>query len=185
MATVHEFIERLGLTMQAAQLDNRQDNLDREWAKGSSRWSCTITRGGASMTVTYSMGAAHRRWDSDKLRHKVGGSYTRQELESVSPALGARGIGGAPESIALREAREAYTVAVEPDLPGVLDCLASDSQGYEWAGSFEDWAAEYGYDTDSRKAEATYRHVGEQARALRHLLGLDDYRLLIEEVERL
>lgn len=74
----------------------------------------------------------------------------------------------------------------EPDLPTVLDCLASDANGYDNAGSFDDWASEYGYDPDSRKAERTYKAVKQSADKLRKLLGDDAYTLLTSgDVERL
>lgn len=52
--------------------------------------------------------------------------------------------------------------SVEPEVAMVLDCIASDSAGYDNANGFEDWADEYGYDTDSRKAEAVYNAVKKQ-----------------------
>lgn len=73
----------------------------------------------------------------------------------------------------------------EPELSDVLDSLAMDAQGYENAGDFEDWANEYGYDTDSRKAEKTYNTIGEQSKRLRKLLGRTEYTVLLEKVERL
>ena len=72
-----------------------------------------------------------------------------------------------------------------PTLEDVLDCLASDSAGVENARSFEDWAAEYGYDTDSRKAEKTYCLCRDQAEQLKALLGPDSYAQLLWNVERL
>ena len=61
-----------------------------------------------------------------------------------------------------------------PTLDEVLETLASDSAGVDNARDFEDWCSEYGYDTDSRKAERTYKAIEKQAIALRNLLG-DDY----------
>jgi hypothetical protein len=47
-----------------------------------------------------------------------------------------------------------------PDTPPtaaeVLECLVSDALGYRNARSFDDWAADYGYDTDSRAAYRTF-----------------------------
>lgn len=62
----------------------------------------------------------------------------------------------------------------EPELAEVLSCLFLDASGYDNANGFEDWCSEYGYDTDSRKAERTYRAVERQAKQLRSILG-DDY----------
>ena len=72
-----------------------------------------------------------------------------------------------------------------PTLAEVLDCLASDASGVDNAQSFEDWASEYGYDTDSRKAEKTYNICVQQAQELKALLGQDTYNQLLYGTERL
>src|SRR5947207_663766 len=42
----------------------------------------------------------------------------------------------------------------EPTAEDVLDCLASDATGVQNSrDDFDEWCSEYGYDTDSRKAE--------------------------------
>lgn len=58
-----------------------------------------------------------------------------------------------------------------PKLCEVLDSLASDAAGFESARGFEDWCAEYGYETDSRKAERIYRAVERQTASLKRVLG--------------
>jgi len=73
----------------------------------------------------------------------------------------------------------------EPELYDVLDCLASDAAGYENARSFEEWCGEYGYDTDSRKAERTYKTIGKQAEALKRVLGEELYKALLWDTERM
>lgn len=73
----------------------------------------------------------------------------------------------------------------EPSVEDVLDCLASDSAGFENNDSFEDWCGEYGYDTDSRRAERTYKAIERQSEKLRKLLGEDLYQELLWETERL
>jgi hypothetical protein len=76
-------------------------------------------------------------------------------------------------------------ISREPSVEDVLDCLASDAAGYENAQSFEDWASEYGYDTDSRKAEKTFKTVQKQANRLRWLLYTDDaFQALLFDTER-
>jgi hypothetical protein len=61
----------------------------------------------------------------------------------------------------------------EPTAADVLSCLCSDAMGVENAGSFEDWCAEYGFATDSRKAEATFKACERNAAKVRQLLGED------------
>lgn len=53
----------------------------------------------------------------------------------------------------------------------ILDVLISDGWGYEQAQSFEDWAGEYGYDTDSRKAERIWQAVKQQTNDFIDFLG--------------
>ena len=62
----------------------------------------------------------------------------------------------------------------EPTAADVLSCLLSDATSFENAGSFEEWAREYGFDTDSRKAERIYRELENLAPKVRRLLG-DDF----------
>jgi len=76
-------------------------------------------------------------------------------------------------------------VAREPTLEDILDSLGSEAGGYLNARGFEDWAGEYGYDTDSRSAERTYRAIGSQVDDLRRLLGEDALQELAFNTERL
>jgi hypothetical protein len=60
----------------------------------------------------------------------------------------------------------------EPDAVTVLSSLLMDASSVENAGaSFEDWANEYGYDPDSRKAEKIFRACIDQTVRLREFLG--------------
>lgn len=72
-----------------------------------------------------------------------------------------------------------------PEAADVLDCLASDSAGVENAQGFDDWASEYGYDTDSRKAHKTYIICKRQAERLQKFLGDEAYNALLWDTERL
>lgn len=59
---------------------------------------------------------------------------------------------------------------IMPKFADVLHSLASDSDVLD-CGGFEEWAENYGMDTDSRKAEATYRACLEIALKLRAGIG--------------
>lgn len=80
----------------------------------------------------------------------------------------------------------------QPKLDEVLDCLANDADGViaslepplSW-NTFEDWCSEYGYDTDSRKAERTYKVCQKQAIELLAFLDNDLYATLLHGTERL
>jgi hypothetical protein len=92
----------------------------------------------------------------------------------------------------LRKGRKQMTVPFslgsahygDPTVDRVLDCLASDACGFDNANSFEDWAAEYGYDMDSRKAERTFKTVQRQADKLKAFLGINAFDELVYRTER-
>ena len=73
----------------------------------------------------------------------------------------------------------------EPSAEDVLDCLASDAASVKNARGFEDWCAEYGYDTDSRSAEKTFRICERQADQLERLVGPAVFETLLWDCERL
>lgn len=79
------------------------------------------------------------------------------------------------------------TVPVKPTLESVLDSLKLDVSCIGFDGhsvqTFEAFAAEAGYDTDSRKAEATYKECVDEARKLYDFLGRDAYMELMNETE--
>ena len=68
---------------------------------------------------------------------------------------------------------QGYAIETVPqDEPwSVLDALVSDASAYDQADSFEDFCEEFGYDTDSRKAEQSYRQCGEISKKLAAFLG--------------
>ncbi len=68
---------------------------------------------------------------------------------------------------------------VKPTIEEVLECLQGDFQGLENSGLFEDWADEYGYNKDSRKAEKTYETVKRQAYEFKQFVGHSAYRELL------
>lgn len=68
--------------------------------------------------------------------------------------------------------RQGLGIEEPPTAAGVLECLFGDAAGVNNARGFEDWAGDYGYDTDSRKAEATYNAVRLQTAKLAGLFGV-------------
>lgn len=72
---------------------------------------------------------------------------------------------------------------VKPSPAEVLASMAQD--GAALLQTFEDWASEYGYDTDSREAERTYNACADCGRNLRKLLSAADIDKLAEWAGRL
>jgi len=60
-------------------------------------------------------------------------------------------------------------IASDPTAQVCLECLLSDAQAGEQ--SFEEFCGEFGYDPDSRKAEATWKAWRKTAAGMRRLLG--------------
>lgn len=71
-----------------------------------------------------------------------------------------------------------------PELASVLNCLASDASSVE-GNDFESWAADLGFDPDSRTALKTYNVCVRQMASLGRLLGADAYSELLWNTERL
>jgi hypothetical protein len=72
-----------------------------------------------------------------------------------------------------------------PDVTEVLDAVAAEAAVIEETTCYEEWAGQMGFDPDSRHGERVYRSEGRQARLLLELLGDEDYRALLWEIERL
>lgn len=73
----------------------------------------------------------------------------------------------------------------DPKIEDVLDCLASDASGLDHPATFEEWAADYGYDPDSRRAEQIFNNCVEQTARFKAFLGEDALETLLYHVERL
>lgn len=71
-----------------------------------------------------------------------------------------------------------------PTAQDILNSVKLDSQCVEYS-TFEDWAQEFGYSSDSISAKKTYDICQEQRTKLRNFLGREAYNDLIENVESL
>lgn len=69
----------------------------------------------------------------------------------------------------------------DPTLHDVMEPLSSDFTSVDNARGFEDWASEYGYDSDSRKASKIYEAIRLQADELKNVLGDELYRSVLEQ----
>lgn len=61
-----------------------------------------------------------------------------------------------------------------PTATDVMYCLVADAGGIINEETYEDWAGSYGYDTDSREGEKTYKAVKAQTKKLEKFL-LDSF----------
>jgi hypothetical protein len=72
-----------------------------------------------------------------------------------------------------------------PTMNDVLNCIALDASDVLNAPDFEDWASDYGYDTDSRSAQKVFKAIVRQTAKLEALIGIDALNELAFEVEQL
>jgi hypothetical protein len=115
-------------------------------------WTCTFfVDGRETWTGDYSQGSGH-------LPGEIGRVIARKGyVESFRVAACETGMAVQPDN--------RFGPALKPpELRDVLYSLLMDSEAYSM--SFEEWADNFGYDRDSRKAESTYNECAAIGRAL-------------------
>jgi hypothetical protein len=118
----------------------------------SINWSCTVRVDGRELwTGDYSQGSGHLPGVLGKVIGRTG------YVASFRVAACETGQAVQPDN--------RFGPAIKPpELRDVFYSLLMDSEAY--AMSFEEWADNFGYDRDSRKAEATYNECAAIGRAL-------------------
>lgn len=154
--TAAEAVKALGLTVQSTPIPTPQP--DAKPGAWELHWTCTVSKDGRPFLVTpYTAGCGHAP------SYREGTRWTVGRADAVQ-----------------RECETMHTRNGAPILPNPLDVLYSlalDADAIDHP-TFEDWAADYGFDPDSRSAEATYRTCLAHAVALRAALGDDGLRRL-------
>ena len=172
--TIAGFIARVGLKMTVTTAASNPHAENDSWSKKASHWLCSLSLGSALMPVPFSQGSAHRQWTKDAPRKmRYSGSWIASELADVRPGVRVQQKYFIKKTLHTEAMLRDLSEPAPPDLASVLSCLASAAAGYNNARKFEDWASEYGYDTDSRKAERIYRQVARLRDATRRLLAGD------------
>jgi len=133
----------------------------------SLNWEVRLMQAGRLVLATeYSQGSGHA--PANKTYQKVDAhdrdAAIRWECENGKQARGhVVGRGGEPRPMFQGH-------AIKPALFDVLASLVLDASVLNYA-SFEDWAGDHGYDSDSREAERTYKTCLQSALALRNAIG--------------
>lgn len=157
--TPQEAIEKHGLTIESRFVPFSVSRNKDEKHK-TLNWSVTLRKNGREvLTTDYSAGVAH--CPAGKLKKPT--QWEKAELIAAECESGFAQIpqtwGGTRKG-----------AAITPDSVNVIWSLVMDS-GVLYSRGFEDWAAEYDYDTDSRNAESIYRQCLELALKLQASLG--------------
>ena len=138
-------------------------------------WIVTLTIGKASMQADYTEGMGHiegyQAFHKTKYDKRVAMKCYRHTCETGKLYR--------PLSVGLYW-RSIIGTQPAPDVLDVLYCLATDSESLQYT-SYESWAAEFGYNEDSRKGEQAYIKCVQQSVRFGSLLGfpnLEKLRLL-------
>lgn len=168
-----EAIEALGLSVRAEFVPfSKSRNAAEE--RRTLNWRVTLVfnnenygpaRQGDILTTDYSAGIAHCPSYKQNTRNSApfGRRATYGQAIEFETERGKKAMPGYAAPI-----RPGYDI--EPDATDVIYSLVMDASVLD-AGGFEDWATEYGYDTDSRAALATYQACLEIALQLRAGIG--------------
>lgn len=138
---------------------------EREGGKGALNWRIEIRHGNGSINTDYFQGTG----------------LLPEWAESYLKVLGWKPHSGYASARHTVDSRRAFDKLLQtgsingrnlpaPSVADVLYCLLGDAEALDYA-TFEEWAENYGYDTDSRKAESIYRKCLEIGLRLRAMFG--------------
>ncbi len=137
-----------GLTMTATHIPSE---VQKDVSKSQVKWKIVLQYGSQKYETEYSTGIGHLK------RHKQGMDFrTVDERQSLSTCL--------------HNGRSGMFSVVPPSMDDVIQCLLSDAEAIDFA-TFEEWAGNFGFDTDSREGERAYNACLKTGLALRQMFG--------------
>jgi hypothetical protein len=122
-------------------------------------WKVSFTRNGQRFASDYQQGIGHCPSYKQNARYTI--EYC--ELIDLEVETGRKAISN---GFARSMGKEQITL----DTDHVIECLIMDSSVLDYP-NFESWAGDFGYDKDSRKAEAIYQECLKQALEMQALFG--------------
>ena len=172
--TLQSFVNELGLTYTATFVPTPQPA--ETVPHPQLHWSIVLQRGGRTLTASYSQGCGHaggyKQICASREERRLTDIDVRKSCET-----------GKIFDYRTFKGRMGYGAQPSPELLDVLACLVSDCSVLDMS-SYEEWANEYGYDTDSRKAESVYAACLAQSLSFKALIGqkaLDRLRELYQD----
>lgn len=142
-------------------------------------WLITLTTGKQVAQFPYSQGMGHvkgyQAYHKTPYDRRIAEDAYRKTCETGKLYRPSQTLGFWPTS----------ATQPAPDVLDVLYCLVLDAS-VRHASTYEEWAAEYGYDPDSRKGEQVYRACQKQTTELLRVLGGGTVgRAALERLEKL
>jgi hypothetical protein len=133
-------------------------------------WFYTLNTPKRHMSGYFSTGIGHRTYNVGEARRL--GLWNSNKFKAGDRL---------PSRFVVADAQYAKAfIPTAPTIAAILYCLASDASGIDNARTFEEWASDLGYDTDSRTAHKTYKVTKRQTQKLKALLGPEWYALLLD-----
>jgi hypothetical protein len=160
--TLAETAARYGITIETSaprgEVEPAQSKDSKPWPRIA--YDVTIKRNGRNVwSGPFKLGVGH-------VKGMPGKHFTLADQERLDP-VGFHSRSAYDETAQARVAANlAKAQKVTPKLDDVLYSLLSDGSAYFDAQTFEDWCSDYGYDTDSRKAETIWKACDEIGRNL-------------------
>ncbi len=128
------------------------------------RWNCSVRREHVSRPASFA--------SFDDYKTGIGNATFKKLVWAKSYDLEKRAKEGTIHRLLHQKDRLEACKSLKPKAPDIADILGSYARDYidaSRAGSFEDWAADYGIDTDSRRGEEIYRASLAQRKPLMQL----------------
>lgn len=174
-ARIRETLDSLGLSISEEFVPFSQSR-NKDEKQPSLNWIVTVLHNGREILKTdYMAGMAHCPGYKAGMRPTLYNmALIEYETEQGYPAY--RPHESSPPT------RKPKSQPIKPDAVDLFYSLSRDSDVLDYAG-FEDWAFNFGYDTDSRKAESIYRECLEIALKLRAAIGDDGLKTLMTAFE--
>lgn len=165
-------VAELGLTMDAVFVPFSKSR-NAASKDPSLNWKITIKRNGREvLTTDYMQGSGHCP------AYKTPDRYAKARMIAYECEHGVSAwLAPSSDTVLGRRGKP-----ILPEIGDVFYSLVIDAGAIDHA-TFEDWASDFGYDTDSRSAEATYRACLEIALKLRAALGDDGLNKLREAAQ--
>ncbi len=169
-ANFASLLSRMGVTMQASSgLAQTKD----EWERIG--FQCALSRNGKPFwNGPYSVGLGHVKMPSSSgmFLGLTGEESNLFETLKCKPNAKVK-----PEYMTVKLSLYSKLAArqkLTPSLTDVMHSLLMDGEASFNGESFEGWCSNYGYDTDSRKAETTWRACMETGHAIRRAFSADE-----------
>jgi hypothetical protein len=161
---VNELLAAAGVTFSAIHRGARVKDKTKENPRGweCDAWSVAFQKGDGREALEefdYFTGTGHRQY---LVPHSQPAKFRPPGWQPTVKEA------GSPRTLYREQYDRNNLRAVAPQAADVLYSLLLDSSAA--SQSFESWASEFGYDTDSRKAEATYRACQQNADKLARVL---------------